>query len=48
MVNQASWLYNQIINWHQGILQGQLLDNFSLGWVFIEETIFRKDFPYIP
>ena len=44
MVRQASWFYKEIIGWYKDILGGYLLDNFSLRWGFVTETMFRNDF----
>ena len=48
MVRQASFFYKKIIGWHEDILQSHLLDNFSLRWSFIKETMFRNDFRFFP
>ena len=48
MVRQASLFYKEIIGWYEDILQSHLLDNFSLRWSFIKETMFRNDFRFFP
>ena len=48
MMKQASWFYKEIISWYKGILGHHLLDNFSLRWEFVQETMFRNDFRFFP
>ena len=48
MVQQASWFYKEIIGWYKDIFAHHLLDNFSLRWSFIKETMFRYDFRFFP
>ena len=48
MVRQASWFYKEIIGWYKDIVGGHLLDNFSLRWGFVTETMFRNDFRFFP
>ena len=48
MVRQASWFYKEMIGWYKDILGGHLLDNFSLRWSFVQETMFRNDFRFFP
>ena len=48
MVRQASWFYKEIIGWYKDIINGHLLDNFSLRWSFVQETMFRNDFRFFP
>ena len=48
MVRQASWFYKEIIGWYEDILAGHLLDNFTLRWNFVKETMFRNDFRFFP
>ena len=45
MVRQAN---KEIIGWYKDILGGHLLDNFSLRWGFVTETMFRNDFRFFP
>ena len=48
MLQQASWFYKEIIGWYKDIFANHLLDNFSLRWSFIKETMFRYDFRFFP
>ena len=48
MMRQASWFYKEIIGWYEDVLQNHLLDNFSLRWSFIKETMYRNDFRFFP
>ena len=48
MVRQASWFYKEIISWYKDILGGHLLDNFTMRWSFVKETMFRNDFRFFP
>ena len=48
MMRQASWFYKEIIGWYKDILGGHLLDNFTLRWSFVKETMFRNDFRFFP
>ena len=48
MIRQASWFYKEIISWYKDIFNYHLLDNFSLRWSFVKETMFRNDFRFFP
>ena len=48
MLQQASWFYKEIISWYKDIFDNHLLDNFTLRWDLIKETMFRNDFRFYP
>ena len=48
MVNGTSWLYPELVAWYDGILDHHLLDNFSVRYEFIAETMLRNDYRFFP
>ena len=48
MVNGTSWFYPELLAWYDGILDHQLLDNFSIRFEFIAETMLRNDYRFFP
>ena len=48
MLRQTSWFYKEIIGWYKDILDGHLLNNFTLRWELTKETMFRNDFRFFP
>ena len=48
MIHESSWFYKEIISWYKDILGGHLLDNFTMRWSFVKETMFRNDFRFFP
>jgi len=48
MVSGTSWLYPELVGWYDGILDHHLLDNFSVRFEFIAETMLRNDFRFFP
>jgi hypothetical protein len=48
MVNGSSWLYPELVAWYDGIIDNQLLDNFSIRFEFIAETMLRNDYRFFP
>ena len=48
MVNGTSWFYPELVAWYDGIIDHQLLDNFSIRFEFIAETMLRNDYRFFP
>ena len=48
MVNGTSWLYPELVGWYDGIIDHHLLDNFSIRYDFISETMLRNDYRFFP
>ena len=48
MVNGTSWLFPELVGWYDGILDHHLLDNFSIRYDFIGETMLRNDYRFFP
>ena len=48
MVNETSWFYPELVAWYDGIIDHQLLDNFSIRFEFIAETMLRNDYRFFP
>lgn len=48
IVHQSSWFYKEIISWYDDLLDGFLLDNFSVRWTFLIETMSRNDYRFFP
>jgi hypothetical protein len=48
MMRQTSWFYKEIIGWYKDILDGHLLNNFTLRLELAKETMFRNDFRFFP
>jgi hypothetical protein len=48
MVNGTNWLYPELVGWYDGIIDHQLLDNFSVRFEFIAETMLRNDYRFFP
>ncbi len=48
IIHQSSWFYKEIISWYDDILDGFLLDNFSVRWTFLIETMSRNDYRFFP
>ena len=47
-MHQMTWLYVEIVTWHDNVLDENLLNNFSLRQYFVKETIRRNDFRLFP
>ena len=48
MVNGTSWLFPELVAWYDGIIDHHLLDNFSIRYEFIAETMLRNDYRFFP
>ena len=48
MMRQTSWFYKEIIGWYKDVLDGHLLNNFTLRLELVKETMFRNDFRFFP
>ena len=48
MVNGTSWLFPELVGWYDGIIDHHLLDNFSIRYEFIAETMLRNDYRFFP
>ena len=48
VIHKSSWFYKEIISWYDDLLEGYLLDNFSLRWTFLIETMSRNDYRFFP
>ena len=48
MVNGTSWLFPELLAWYDGIIDHHLLDNFSIRYEFIAETMLRNDYRFFP
>ena len=48
VVHKSSWFYKEIISWYDDLVGGFLLDNFSLRWTFLIETMSRNDYRFFP
>jgi len=46
MLRQTSWFYKEIISWYKDILDGHLLNNFTLRRELTKKTMFRNDFRF--
>lgn len=44
MVNGTSWLFPELVGWYDGLIDHHLLDNFSIRYEFIAETMLRNDY----
>ena len=48
MVNGTSWLFPELVGWYDGLIDHHLLDNFSIRYEFIAETMLRNDYRFFP
>jgi hypothetical protein len=48
MVAGTTYLYKDMIGWYPGLLEGHLLDNFSIKSSFVKETMRRTDYRFFP
>ncbi|QNI84093.1 putative membrane protein [Synechococcus sp. PROS-7-1] len=48
MVNGTHWLFPELVGWYDGIIDHKLLDNFSVRYEFISETMLRNDYRFFP
>ena len=48
MISGTTYLYRDMVGWYPDLLQGYLLDNFSLRGSFIGETMRRTDYRFFP
>lgn len=48
MVNGTHWLFPELVGWYDGIIDHKLLDNFSVRYAFIKETMLRNDYRFFP
>lgn len=44
----SSYLYYDMIGWYPDLINGNLLDNFSIRYSFVNETMRRSDFRFFP
>ena len=48
IVYESSYLYFDMIGWYPPLMRGGLLDNFSIRYSFVNETMRRSDFRFFP
>lgn len=48
IVYESSYLYFDMIGWYPDLTRGGLLDNFSIRYSFVNETMRRSDFRFFP
>jgi len=48
IVYESSYLYFDMIGWYPDLIKGELLDNFSIRYSFVNETMRRSDFRFFP
>ncbi len=48
IVYGSSYLYYDMIGWYPELINGNLLDNFSIRYSFVNETMRRSDFRFFP
>ena len=48
MISGTTYLFKDILGWYPDLVQGYFVDNFSLRWSFIDETMRRTDYRFFP
>ena len=48
IIYESSYLYFDMIGWYPDLTRGGLLDNFSIRYSFVNETMRRSDFRFFP
>ena len=48
IIYESSYLYFDMIGWYPPLTRGGLLDNFSIRYSFVNETMRRSDFRFFP
>ena len=48
MISGTTYLFRDILGWYPDLVQGYFVDNFSLRWSFIDETMRRTDYRFFP
>ena len=48
IIYESSYLYFDMIGWYPPLMRGGLLDNFSIRYSFVNETMRRSDFRFFP
>ena len=48
MISGTTYLYKDMVGWYEDLVQGHLLNNFSIRGAFVSETMRRSDYRFFP
>ena len=48
LLNEATWFHGEMMGWMKELFEGNLLNNFSIRYEFVNETLRRTDYRLFP